>query len=119
MTDHSTPDLNSIRCYRARWSDPDVPPGEPTWLYYEVDTAAVVVLRTVDVFADGRIKRDSIALEERKGDRCSSLVDCSFIETMRSIPLDLIADIEFEKLWQRGTDTPFWFPDGFRKTARL
>ena len=119
MTNHSTPDLNSIECYGGRWSDPDVSPDEPTWIYYEVDTVADVVLRTVDVFADGRIERNSIALEERKGDRCPSLVEGPFIETVRSIPLDLITAIEFEELWQRGTDTPFWFPDGFPKTVQF
>jgi hypothetical protein len=35
------------------------------WIYYEVDTVTDVVLRTVNVFADGRIERNSIALEER------------------------------------------------------
>jgi len=63
MTSHSTPELN-IECYRGRWPDPEVPPHEPTWLTTRI---ADVVLRTVNVFADGRIERNSIALEERKG----------------------------------------------------
>jgi len=66
MANHSTPDLSSIEYYGGRWPDPDVPPDEPTWLYYEVNTVADVVLRTVDIFADGRIERNSIALEERR-----------------------------------------------------
>jgi hypothetical protein len=88
-------------------------------MYFEVDTVADVVLRRVDVFADGRIERNSIALEERKGDRCGSLVDGPFMETVRSVPLDLISAVEFEELWPRGTDTPFWFPDGFPKTVQF
>lgn len=88
-------------------------------MYFEVDTVADVVLRTVNVFADGRIERNSIALEERKGDRCVSLVDGPFMETLPSSPLDLITAVEFEELWQRGTDTPFWFPDGFPKTVQF
>jgi hypothetical protein len=119
MTSHSTPDLNSIECYAGRWPDPEVPPDEPTWLYFEVDTVADVVLRTVDVFADGRIERNSIALEERKGDRCVSLVGGPFMETVRGVPLDQITALEFEDLWRQGTDTPFWFPDGFPKTVQF
>jgi len=119
MTSPSIPDLNSIECYRGRWPDPDVPLGEPTWLYYEIDTVADVVLRTVDVFADGRIERNSIALEERKGDRCPSLVEGPFMDTVRSAPLDPIPAVEFEELWQRGRDTPVLFPDGFPKTAQF
>jgi len=81
-----------------------------------VDTVADVVLRTVEVFADGRIERDSIALEERKGDKCPSLVEGPFMETVRNVPLDLIPAVEFEERWEGGTDTPFWFPDGFPQT---
>jgi hypothetical protein len=110
---------NSIEHYRGRWPDPDVPADEPTWSYYEVDVVADVVVRTVDVFADDRIERDSIALEERKGDRCPSLVENPFMETVRSVPLDPITPDEFEEVWQQGKDTPFWFPDGFPKTAQL
>jgi hypothetical protein len=95
-----------------------VPAGEPTWSYYEVDVVADVVMRTIDVFADGRIERDSIALEERNGDSCPSLVEGPFMETVRSVPLDLITAGEFNGVWQQGTDTPFWFHDGFPKTAR-
>lgn len=108
----------SIECYA--WHDPDVRPDKQTWIYYEVDTVEDVVLRMVEVFADGRIERDSIALEERKGDRCPSLVEGPFMETVRGNPLGLrVTAIQFEELWQRGTDTPFWFPDGFPKTVQL
>ena len=71
----------------------------------------------IDVFADGRIERDSLALEERKGDICPLLVEGPFMETARSAPLDLIAGVDFEELWQRGIDKPFWFPDEFPQTV--
>jgi len=38
---------------------------------------------------------------------------------VRSIPLDLITAIEVEELWQRGTDTPFWFQDDFAKAVKF
>ncbi len=110
---------NSIEHYRGRWPNSDAPAGEPSWIYYEVDVVADVVVRKVDVFADGRIERDSIALEERKGDKCPSLVEGPFMEPVRRAALDRIATDEFEALWMQGTDTPFWFPDGFPKTAQL
>lgn len=78
-----------------------------------------VVLRAIDVFADSRIERNSLALEERKGDICPSLVEGPFMETVRSVPLDLIPAAAFEERWQRGTDKPFWFPEGFPNTIRL
>jgi hypothetical protein len=118
MTNRSTQELN-IECYRGRWPDTEVPPNQPTWLYYEIETVADVVLRTVHIFADGRIERNSIALEERKGDQCPSLVEGPFIETARSVLLDLIPPTEFEELWQRGTDTLLWFPDSFPKTFQF
>lgn len=66
----------------------------------------------VDVFADGHIGRDSIALEERKGDACPSLVDGPFLKIVDRILLDVVTSEDFEALWERGTDSPFWFPDG-------
>jgi len=110
---------DSIENYRGRCPDADVPAGEPTWSYYEVDVIADVVVRTVDVFADGRTERDSIALEQRKRDSCPSLVEGPFMETVRSVPLDRITADEFEEVWRQGTDTPFWFHDGFPQTAQL
>ena len=46
------------------------------------------------------------------------LIGGPFVETVRSVPLDHITALEFEDLWRRGTDTPFWFPDGFPKTVQ-
>ena len=96
--------------YKVRWPDDEVPEGEPTWLYYEVDPYADVVTRTVDTFADGRIRRNSIALEERNGDSCPSLVDGSFKDLTDGVALEEIASVEFDDLWNQGTDRPFWFP---------
>lgn len=36
-------------------------------MYFDVNTVASVVLRKVDIFADGRIERNSIALELKLG----------------------------------------------------
>jgi hypothetical protein len=119
QTDVLIEGCNRLKYYRGRWPDSDVPPGEPTWSYYEVDTTKDVVLRTVDVFTDGRIERNSIALEERKGDSCPSLVEGPFMNIVLSVPLGLITAAEFEDLWQQGTDTPFWFPDGFPRPSQL
>ena len=119
MPNSLAPDLNSIAYYRLRWPDPDVPQDMPTWLYYEVDIVEDVVQRTVDVFADGRIERNSLALEERKGNICPSLVDGPFMETVQSEPHDLIPAVEFEELWRQGIDKPFWFPDGFPKSVQF
>ena len=61
--------------YRGRWPDVEVPEGEPLWLLYEVDREAGAVPRTVEIFPDGRIARNSVALERRYGDDCPSLID--------------------------------------------
>jgi hypothetical protein len=95
--------------FRARWPDAEVPPEEPLWLHYEIDSGADAVLRTVDVFADGRITRNSIELEQRHGDDCPSLIDCSLDEGFAGANLERIAREEFENLWEKGVDTPFWF----------
>ena len=97
--------------FRARWPDADVPSYEPVWLYYEVDTAADLVLRTIHVYADGRIERDSVAIEERHGDCCPTLVDGPFMPSVNEAGLDPTPSSTFGALWERGTDTPFWFPD--------
>jgi hypothetical protein len=68
------------------------------------------VLRTVHVFADGRIARNSIALEERHGDKCPSLIDGSLEPLFADGKLEEILREQFEKWWTKGVDTPFWFP---------
>jgi hypothetical protein len=96
--------------FRGRWPDAEVPPGEPLWLHYEIDFGADAVLRSVDVFADGCITRNSIELEQRHGDACPSLIDCSLDEGFARAKLEEIPRETFEALWDKGVDTPFWFP---------
>ena len=93
--------------YRGRWPDEPIPDGEPTWLFYEVDRAAGAVLRTVEVFADGHVARNSIALEERHGDKCLSLIDMPLDDLIPWV--DKITPEQFEEWWTKGKDTPFWF----------
>jgi hypothetical protein len=100
-----------IAYYRGRWPEAEVPEGEPLWLYYEVDTEKDVVLRTVEVYPDGRIERNSIALEERNGASCPSLVDGPFMVLVQRVPLEEIKRDVFEVLWVRGRDKPVWFVD--------
>ena len=96
--------------FRARWPDSDVPDGEPLWFLYEVDTETDAVLRSVEVYPEGKITRNSVELEQRKGDVCPSLIDTSLVEGFKGIEKQDIAASEFEELWIRGVDTPFWFP---------
>ena len=95
--------------YRGRWPQEQVPKGEPLWLFYEVDKVAGAVLRTVDVFPDGRIARNSVELEQRHGDECPSLIDCSLDDFFAVANLDEISREQFEEVWTNGVDTPFWF----------
>jgi hypothetical protein len=76
-------------------------------LLYEVDRAADAVLRTVEVFADGRVARNSIALEERHGDKCRSLIGTSLDGLLPWV--EEITCEQFEEWWTKGVDTPFWF----------
>lgn len=105
--------MGRVTYYRAAWPDPVVPEESPEWTFYEVDWDADAVTRTVEVFKDGRVERDSLELEERKGDSCPSLVDMSLDDAFAGVCLDEveIPASEFEAMWNRGVDTPFWFPD--------
>jgi hypothetical protein len=95
--------------YRGRWPEEQVPDGEPLWLFYEVDRVAGVVLRTVEVFPDGRIARNSVELEQQHGDECPSLIDCSLEDFFADADLDEMPREQFEDLWTKGVDTPVWF----------
>lgn len=95
--------------YRGRWPHEIVPKGSPLWLLYEVDEAADDVLRSVEVFPDGRITRNSIELEQRNGDHCPSLIDVGWHEGVAEAKLEKISAETFEELYRRGADTPFWF----------
>lgn len=95
---------------RGRWPGADIPQGEPEWLLYEVDRLADAVLRSVEIFPDGNVTRNSIELEQRNGDVCPSLMDDSLDQAFKDAPLEQIAGEEFETFWMKGVDTPFWFP---------
>lgn len=97
------------RCYRARWPEKQILAGSPVWLHYEVDKGANAVLRTVEVFPNGQVNRNSIELERRYGDYCPSLIDCSLDGLFDSAGFDQITREQFEELWLKGTDSPFWF----------
>ena len=67
------------------------------------------MLRTVDVFPDGHMARNSVGLEQRHGDECRSLIDCPLNDLLAVSELDEISREQFEELWTKGVDTPFWF----------
>lgn len=100
--------MSGRRYVRGRWPDPDVPDGEPTWLLYEIDDEADAVTRSAEIFDDGRVLRNSIEIEERDGRSCPSLIDVSLSEGFGGADLEEISDREFEALWAKGVDTPFW-----------
>jgi hypothetical protein len=96
--------------YRGRWPNGEVPAGEPLWMLSEIDREADAVLRTVDIFHDGIVARNSIELEQHNGDICSSLVECSLEDAFKDAPLEEITRAELDAHWAKGTDRPFWFP---------
>ena len=93
---------------RMRWPEAEVPPGEPMWLLYELNEQEDAVVRSVDLFPDGTITRNSIAIEESGGKPCPSLIDCPIAEGFAGTNPEEIPIDEFEKLWMQGTDKPFW-----------
>lgn len=97
-----------LKHVRARWPDPVVPPGEPYWLLYEIDEQADAVVRTIDVFADRTVTRNSIEIEERRGKACPSLIDCSLAEGFNGVDAEEITREEFEEVWAKGVDELFW-----------
>lgn len=94
----------------GRWPDDDIPREEPEWVLYEISRARDAVLRSIAVFSDGTIARNSVDLEQRKGDDCPSLVDQSLADAFMEAPVSEVSKDEFEALWAKGVDTPFWFP---------
>ena len=94
--------------FRLPWPELEVPAGEPSWLYYEIDKEKNAVRRSIEVFPDGRVARNSIEIEARDGRPCPSLIDTSLAEGfVNGQPVEMSQD-EFEDLWQQGVDTPFW-----------
>ncbi|WP_305759531.1 hypothetical protein [Brevundimonas sp.] len=97
-----------LKHLRARWPDPTIPAGEPTLLLYEIDEDADAVVRTVDIFADGSITRNSIEIEERSGQACPSLIDCSLADGFTGVDSEAITHEDFDAAWLKGIDKPFW-----------
>jgi len=79
------------------------------WLHYEISKSADAVLRTIEIFEDGRITRNSIDLAQRNGNHCPSLIDCSLNEGFEGVEMEAMNRAEFEVLWATGADTPVWF----------
>jgi hypothetical protein len=94
---------------RMRWPDDEIPAGEPEWFLYELDRQADAVVRSVALYPDGRTTRNSIALEQRYGDSCPSLLDCSLAEAFVDVEAFEIDAAAFEAFWSRGVNEPFWF----------
>lgn len=94
--------------FRLPWPEPDLPAGEPDWLYYEINHAEDAVSRFVETFPDGRIARNSIEIETRNGGQCPSLIDTSLREGFEGIRPEEISRERFEEFWRQGVDTPVW-----------
>lgn len=99
-----------MRHIRVRWPDDVLPAGEPEWLFYELEDAADRVLRSVELFPDGRVQRNSIEIEERNGDSCPSLWGVSVTEGLEGLSPAEISASEFEEAWRTGIDAPVWNP---------
>ncbi|MEH3146232.1 MAG: hypothetical protein PGN34_12980 [Methylobacterium frigidaeris] len=99
-----------LRHYRARMPEADASEDLPLVSYYEVDHDGDAVTRAVEIYPDGRITRDSIAIEQRNGDHCPSLIDMALAGFIAAAPLEEIERETFEARWAEGADTPFWFP---------
>lgn len=98
-----------LQYFRGCWPDEVVPEGEAEWRLYEISRTQDAVLRTVDLYSDGRVTRNSIEIEQRHGDDCPSLIDTSLDDGFSDADLTAIDRDEFEQHWKRGTDEPFWF----------
>ena len=92
--------------FQAPWPEPPVPEGEPVRFFYEVDEAADNVLRSVELYVDGSLQRNSLELEARDGWPCISLWHGSFAELSAGVPLEPLLASGFEEHWQRAIDTP-------------
>ncbi|MBB4100464.1 DUF6881 domain-containing protein [Sphingomonas kyeonggiensis] len=102
------PSLKLPTYFGLPWPEPDLPPGEPEWMYYEIDVSRDAVCRSIEVFPDGRIERNSIEIEERGGRDCPSLIDVALKDGFEGTEPREMSRADFEKLWLNGVDTPFW-----------
>jgi hypothetical protein len=48
-----------VRYFKCPWPERPVPDGEPMFILYEVEDVRDAVMRLIDVYADGRILKDS------------------------------------------------------------
>lgn len=90
--------------HKGRWPDPAIPDGEPEWLLYETDATTDCVLRTVDIFPDGKAVRNWLANEGRHGPPVASLVEGDFLANVGEWRLMEIDGPAFEALWQSAAD---------------
>lgn len=93
--------------FKGHWPEDEVPSDSPVWMYYEVEAAEDNVMRAVEIFADGRSERNSLALEARDGFPCISIVHGPFLEQVEDCGLGPASAEEFERVWQSSTDKPF------------
>ncbi|MGR4866807.1 hypothetical protein [Caulobacter sp. LARHSG274] len=100
--------MTLLRHAKLPWPDGDAPVGEPSWFFYEIDDTADAVTRSVWVYADGSVTRNSIEIEEQSGKDCPSLIDCSVAQGFDGVDLEKISPEEFQNVWDKGVDTPFW-----------
>lgn len=92
--------------FRGHWPDDIIPNGAPKWLLYEVDTLSDCVLRTVEIYSDGRLFRNNLELEARFGGEFTSLVEGAFMELTSDWNLEVLGKSEFETLYAKSTDQP-------------
>jgi hypothetical protein len=87
---------------KGPWPEDTIPPGEPVWFYYEVESDTDCVIRAVELYSDGRAVRDSIALSGGP-----SLVHADFWsdEEVRQY-LSPISEEEFAEVWVNATEKP-------------
>lgn len=111
MTDGKTP---PIKWFKWHWQDA-ITGEDPDWIFYEVDVPQDLVLRIVELYADGTAFRNSIELAEREGlDRRSpefrTLVHGNFLRgpDQEGWAKDLVSipDVEFKQIWDRAQDVP-------------
>lgn len=100
--------MTMLRYVKTPWPEGDAPSGEPSWFLYEIDDTADAVTRSVWIYADGLVTRNSIEIEERSGKGCPSLIDCSVAQGFEGADLQQITPETFGDAWARGVDTPFW-----------
>ena len=95
-----------LEYYRGRWPEEVTPDGEPELLLYAVDIETDCVLKTVDIYPDGRLERNNFELVARYGGEFTSLVEGSFKELTSDWDLDVIEEFEFVCLYEKSTDKP-------------